>query len=137
MLKMQLELTGEFEVLVAEDGEKDARLRLLSAGPYSDGPADADRRRLGGYTALEEQARDARHACHRPVGPAGSGRKSKFWCQHEPGDRHGLHTCFYFREPPDNFSWAATRFSNAGNNDLTNHITAHLKEVAEIEQEVE
>ena len=78
MLKMQLELTDEFEVLVAEDGEKDARLRLLSAGPYSDGPADADRRRLGGYTALEEQARDARHACHRPVGPAGSGRKSKF-----------------------------------------------------------
>jgi len=52
-------------------------------------------------------------------------------CQREPGDRHGLHTCFYFREPPDNFSWAATRFSNAGNNDLTNHITAHLKEVAE------
>jgi len=26
MLKMQLELTGEFEVLVAEDGEKDAAI---------------------------------------------------------------------------------------------------------------
>jgi len=29
MLMMQLEFTDEFEVLVAEDGEKDARLRLL------------------------------------------------------------------------------------------------------------
>jgi hypothetical protein len=86
---------------------------------------------------LKEQARDARHACHRPVGPADRVASRSSRCQHEPGDRHGLHTCFYFREPPDNFSWAATCFSNAGNNDLTNHITAHLKEVAEGEQEVE
>jgi CheY-like chemotaxis protein len=78
MLKMQLELTDEFEVLVAEDGEKDARLRLLSAGPYSDGPADADRRRLGGYTALE-RASPRRETClSSACRPRGSGRKSKF-----------------------------------------------------------
>src|SRR5215510_5119678 len=39
-----------------------------AAGPYPDGPGDAGRRRLGSDTALEEQARDARHPCHRPVG---------------------------------------------------------------------
>ena len=38
-------------------------------------------------------------------------------------------------EPPD--EWAATRLSNAGNNNLTNHITAHLKEVARGRTEVE
>ena len=35
MLKMRLELTDEVEVLVAEDGEKDARLRLPSGRTLS------------------------------------------------------------------------------------------------------
>jgi len=42
----------------------------------------------------------------------------------------------FFREPPDNSSWAATRFSDAGNNDLTTH-TADLKEAAKVGQEVQ
>jgi len=51
MLRMRLELTDEFEVLVAEDGEKGSE---IAAAKRPD---------------LILMAPDARHACHRPVGP--------------------------------------------------------------------
>ena len=43
---------------------------------------------------------------------------------------------FFFANRPTHSSWAARRFSDASNNDLTTH-TAHLKEAAEVGQEVQ
>ena len=45
MLKMRLELTGEFEVLVAEDGEQGCE---IAAAERPDRPGDAGRRKRHG-----------------------------------------------------------------------------------------
>jgi len=42
----------------------------------------------------------------------------------------------FFANRPMRSSWAATRFSEAGNNDLTTHTT-DLKEAAEVGQELQ
>ena len=46
-----------------------------------------------------------------------------------------LRNCFFFANPPTHSSWAATRFSDAGNNDLTTTLRTS-KMAAEVGQEV-
>ena len=69
MLKMRLELTDEFEVLVAEDGEKGCEIAAAKRPDLI--LMDLEMPVVDGWEATrrEEQPRDARHACHRPVGP--------------------------------------------------------------------
>jgi CheY-like chemotaxis protein len=54
MLKMRLELLGDFEVVTAEDGEKGCALAISGAPRYnSDGPRNAYTRRLGGHATAQ------------------------------------------------------------------------------------
>ena len=69
MLKMRLELLDEFEVLVAEDGEKGCAVaRRAEAGPDPDGSRPAGGRRLGSDAAAEKRPAHPRHPDHRAVG---------------------------------------------------------------------
>jgi hypothetical protein len=59
MLKMRLELLGDFEVVTAENGERGCEMAVLSAGHHSDGSGNANRRRLGGHPQAQEQSETA------------------------------------------------------------------------------
>ena len=60
--------------------------------------------------------------------PAGSGRKFEVLDASTSQEIDGAFaTAFFFANRPTHSSWAATRFSDAGNNDLTTH-TEHLKD---------
>ena len=61
MLKMRLELLGDFEVLTAENGEKGCAMAAAeSAGHHPDGPRNADRRRLGSDAKARRAIRQTR-----------------------------------------------------------------------------
>jgi hypothetical protein len=53
MLKMRLELLGDFEVISADDGAKGCEMAAVEAGYHPDGPRNAGRRRLGSHAAAE------------------------------------------------------------------------------------
>jgi two-component system, cell cycle response regulator DivK len=59
MLKMRLELLGDFEVLTAEDGEQGYTIAL--------GPRNARGRRLGSHTKAQGRSANARHPNHRAL----------------------------------------------------------------------
>ena len=60
MLKMRLELLGDFEVLAAEDGEEGCAMAVSECPRYHpDGPRNARRRRLGSDAASQGQCANA------------------------------------------------------------------------------
>src|SRR5215831_11482253 len=73
MLKMRLELLGNFEVLTAEDGEKGCEVAA----------AEQPDIRLGGRAASERQLANPEHSHHRSVRTC-AGRRAR------EGDCHGV-----------------------------------------------
>jgi CheY-like chemotaxis protein len=62
MLKMRLELLGDFEVLTAEDGEKGCAIGSQRVPRYHpDGPRNARRGRLGSHTEAQGRSANPRH----------------------------------------------------------------------------
>jgi len=98
MLRMRLELTDEFEVLVAEDGEKGSEIAAAKRPDLI--LMDLEMPVVDGWEATRRlKSNPERETCK--LLPAGSGRKSRCSTPARTGRSTGPSQLLFFREPPD------------------------------------